>query len=184
VGRGNRDGEGGAVPSGGIHTPKATRARGQQPHIFPDAREIFVAGRTKRADGTSRTTGPEAVPGCEPGAMGSGTGGRCGGRESAVDIAGIGGILLLSPAPGSPAGANPAGWGLGVNGARAPSRQRRSSPLPTGRTPVRRRCPGPCLPVGMNRLADALTQGDTYTGISWRAPSVTPPVNQRRDRQR
>src|ERR1019366_9190350 len=33
--------------------------------------------------------------------------------------------------------------GLGLERARAPSRQRRPSPLPTGWTPVRRRCPGP-----------------------------------------
>src|SRR5436189_5153580 len=35
--------------------------------------------------------------------------------------------------------------GLGLERARAPSRQRGPSPWPTGRTPVRRRCPGPFL---------------------------------------
>ena len=95
-----------------------------------------------------------------------------------VDIALIGGKLLISPAPGSPAGpagssgsgyvmtGAPAasrpwarrgtrtgrkstprlsGWtgGLGLERARAPSRQRGSGSWPTGRPPVRRRCPGP-----------------------------------------
>ena len=67
-------------------------------------------------------------------------------RRPAVDIAGIRGMLLLSPAPEGPRG--PAALirldrGLGVERARAPSRQRRPNPLPAGRTPVRRRRPGP-----------------------------------------
>src|SRR5260370_5451493 len=89
-------------------------------------------------------------------------------RRGEVDIAAINGMLLGSPAPGQPAGAvsrpdravpeegsrrsllrqaqrgrglllRPRlGGGLDPGGARAPSRQRRPSPLPTGRTPVRR----------------------------------------------
>jgi hypothetical protein len=53
-----------------------------------------------------------------------------------VDIAAIRGTLLLSPAPGSLAGHAALirlDRGLGVERARAPSRQRRPSPLPTGR---------------------------------------------------
>ena len=95
-----------------------------------------------------------------------------------VDIAGIRGKLLISPAPGSlagPASSPGSGYvmaggarsqpplsrawrqngqegpaalirldgGLGLERARASSRQRGPSPWPTGRPPVRRRCPGP-----------------------------------------
>jgi len=93
--------------------------------------------------------------------------------------------------------------GLGVERARAPSRQRRPNPWPAGRTSVRRRCPGPFLPgppgwhyspagslvprgtrFAAGGHGSPSARGNASTGISWRAPSVTPPVNQRRDRQR
>src|SRR5579859_3141109 len=64
--------------------------------------------------------------------------------------------------------------GLGVERARAPSRQRRPSPLPAGRTPVRRRCPGPFpLPPHTGRLPAHAGPGPIGTARSSRAARLS-----------